>query len=245
MDLDATIDLIIKDLREAEEIIEDLGKYPGIPVLQVELARLKCRSAGEVIALLKTMKSSEPVVVPESSPGKVAPAPAPVSAIKAGPPAEQKEETTSGENIPPVRTEKKTDAVTEEKQVRPEPQTPKRQAVKKPESSILADRFSHLSGSFNEQLGRINDKEDISNIMKTKPVRSLNEAIGINDKFFFIREIFNGDHDDYSQALSRLENVKDLADARAVIMSFTGDDNLTDAIKQLLDLVKRKLPSNE
>ena len=53
MDFNATIDLIIKDLKEASDIIDDLKKYPGVPVLQVELAKMKCRSAGEVIAILK------------------------------------------------------------------------------------------------------------------------------------------------------------------------------------------------
>ena len=55
MDFNATIDLIIKDLNEACEIIDDLKKYPGVPALQVELAKSKCKSAGEVIALLKNM----------------------------------------------------------------------------------------------------------------------------------------------------------------------------------------------
>ena len=56
MDFNATIDLIIKDLNEAREIIDDLKKYPGVPALQVELAKSKCKSAGEVIALLKNLK---------------------------------------------------------------------------------------------------------------------------------------------------------------------------------------------
>ena len=51
MDFNSTIDLIIKDLNEASEIIDDLKKYPGVPALQVEFAKSKCKSAGEVIAL--------------------------------------------------------------------------------------------------------------------------------------------------------------------------------------------------
>ena len=58
MDFNATIDLIIKDLRDASDIIDDLKKYPGVPLLQVELAKSKCKSAGEVIALLKTLKEN-------------------------------------------------------------------------------------------------------------------------------------------------------------------------------------------
>ena len=60
MDFNATIDLIIKDLNDASEIIDDLKKYPGVPALQVELAKSKCRSAGDVIALLKSITLAEP-----------------------------------------------------------------------------------------------------------------------------------------------------------------------------------------
>jgi len=68
MDFNSTIDLIIKDLNEASEIIDDLKKYPGVPALQVELAKSKCRSAGDVIALLKSIGDtipSEKAPIPE------------------------------------------------------------------------------------------------------------------------------------------------------------------------------------
>ena len=41
MDFNATIDLIIKDLEEAGEIIDDLKTYPGVPELQVELEEFR------------------------------------------------------------------------------------------------------------------------------------------------------------------------------------------------------------
>jgi len=52
MDFNATVDLIIKDLEEAREIIDDLRNYPGVPLIQIEMAKSKCKSAGEIIALL-------------------------------------------------------------------------------------------------------------------------------------------------------------------------------------------------
>ncbi len=57
MDFNSTIDLIIQDLKAASEIIDDLKKYPGVPALQVELAKSKCRSAGEVIGMLKNQSN--------------------------------------------------------------------------------------------------------------------------------------------------------------------------------------------
>jgi len=194
MDFNATIDLIIKDLDEAVEIIDDLKKYTGVPVLQVELAKSKCKSAGEVIGLLKSLRDN-------------------ISVISTPPPDEKKEK-------------------------------PKKTPEKKSESTIIADKFSHLSNRFNEQLGSMKS-EDISDILKTKPLTNLSEAIGVNDKFHFIKEIFDGNKDAYIQAISRLDHAESLTDAKAVIMSYTGDSNENEAVKQLLDLVKRKLPSNE
>jgi len=124
----------------------------------------------------------------------------------------------------------------------PEPEHP----VKKPaEGGTIGDSFSHLSSRFNEQLGNRKADDDLTGVIKSKPITSLTEAIGINDRFLFIREIFDGNKDAYSQAITKLENTTSIIDARAVIMSYTGDNDESDAVKQLLDLVKRKLPSNE
>jgi len=36
-----------------------------------------------------------------------------------------------------------------------------------------------------------------------------------------------------------------LSDAKAIIMSYTGEGEENEAVRQLLDLVKRKLPADE
>lgn len=237
MDFNATIDLIIKDLKEAGDIIDDLKKYPGIPLLQVEMAKLKCKSAAEVIAMLKTMKEYPYLGEKDTLPQKSVPKQLPhVEDI----------ELSDTDIITDAAREpaEKVPAETESTPVMKEPE-PKKIPKKDQESSILADQFSHLSGSFNEQMGTMKGEDDIADILKTKPLSSLLDAIGVNDKFLFIREIFNGNLNDYSQAISRLESAQNITDARAVIMSYTGDNNENEAVKQLLDLVKRKFPLNE
>jgi hypothetical protein len=238
MDFNATIDLIIKDLKEAGEIIDDLKKYPGVPALQVELAKSKCKSAGEVIALLKTLKENSSFTMKE---------PVPQKEVQKEPPLEEDKPLSVNDIIPHAINEERDEAVILEIELPPfvkEPE-PKKPEKKEQESPILADKFSHLSGTFNEQLGTMKGDDDIAEILKTKPITSLMEAIGLNDKFLFISEIFNGNKTDYNQAISRLESAENITDARAVIMSYTGDNTESDAVKQLLDLVKRKFPSNE
>ncbi len=53
MDFNATIDLIIRELDEAREIMDDLKKLNGAPILEIELAKSKIKNAGDVISLLK------------------------------------------------------------------------------------------------------------------------------------------------------------------------------------------------
>jgi hypothetical protein len=247
MDFNATIDLIIKDLRDASDIIDDLKKYPGVPLLQVELAKSKCKSAGEVIALLKSMKENPSFIEREPSVQKKFQKPAPVEDEKPlfekviiATVGDKQEMTSVGEEKYPEDS-----SILEIEQIAditPEPEKPLKKVQ---DSTILADKFSHLSGTFNEQLGTMKGDDDIADILKTQHLSSLLEAIGLNDKFLFIREIFDGNQNAYNQAISRLESAENLNDARAVIMSYTGENSENEAVKQLLDLVKRKLPSNE
>ncbi len=251
MDLNATIDIIINDLNNACEIIEDLKRYPGVPGVQVELARSKCRSAADVISLLKESRNNA---------GKTEKIEQVAAEIH------DKEETTAppSEAIPSVPVTGTSEIIAEEvteiltvtdeivssgntHQVIgiQEETTLKVTARKTAESSILADQFSNMSPSFNEQLGSMKHEEDIIGKLKTKPLTDLSDAIGVNDRFIFIREIFDGNQDSYAQAISRLNRVSSLSDAKAVIMSFTGDNSDNEVIRQLMDLVKRKLPADE
>jgi hypothetical protein len=242
MDFNTTIDLIIKDLNEASEIIDDLKKYPGVPALQVELAKSKCRSAGEVIAMLKSISipvSESPVapVVP------VQPA-APVHIVQAEPIQEKHKVRISPEKEEFTITVKSVPPPEEVKTPEKKPET-KSQAKKKVEAPSVADKFSPASDLYEEKAGGLKAEKDLSEQLKAKPIASLSEAIGISDKFLFIGEIFDGNKESYSQAISRLDKAENLQDAMAIIMSYTGENTENEAVSQLIELVKLKLPSYE
>jgi hypothetical protein len=222
MDFNTTVDLIIKDLNEVREIIDDFRNYPGVPALQVELAKLKCKSAADVIALFKNIEKGsvneaikEPVKLTEKKTQKL-------------PEIKNRELAPDASRLSPANDDEAT-------------------ALKKKitESAILADTFSNLPNSLNEQLGSLRDDDDVSDIMKTKHLSNLSDAIGVNDKFLFIRELFNGNPESYNQVISRLDEAENIADAKAVIMSHTDKSADADAVRQLLDLVKRKFPADE
>ena len=111
--------------------------------------------------------------------------------------------------------------------------------------NTVADKFNVTSNTFYEQLGNLQSEVEISDAIKSKPITNLTDAIDLNDKFIFIQEIFNGNQDSYYEAIEKLNKVESLSDAKAIIMSYTGEGEENEAVEQLLNLVKRKLPADE
>lgn len=257
MDFNATIDLIIRELEEAREIIDDLKKYPGAPVLQIELARSKCKNAGEVINILKEIHNRETartITEEEHAPKK-----------KESEPHVKEHEPVKEEQNSAARTDKKEHIIDLPYQIEPSepvhmPETGKKseaepgnahegnnQDKEQPEkpfvAPIIADTFSHLANRFNEQVG--SEKGDDYSYMKTKHFSSLKESIGINDRFYFIRELFGGDGNAYSKAIEKIEEATGFEEAKSIILSSRKNKSENEALKQLLDLVKRKFKPNE
>jgi len=245
MEFNATIDLIIKDLNDACQIIDDLKSYPGVPEIQVELAKAKCKSAGDVISLLKSIKQ-QPVAQKSDSTAEPVFKKAPVVETAITEPVREIRQETPSEEKKTVAKSGRAKQPAEEHDSKTENRITKSETERNTQaSSIIADKFTGKSSSINEQLGTLKGEDDVTEIIKLKPIKSLKAAIGVNDRFLFIREIFNSDKEAYDHAIAKLEESSSFDDSRAIIMSYTGSSEENEAVKQLMDLVKRKHIPNE
>lgn len=243
MDFNATIDLIIRELEEAREIMDDLKKFPDAPSLEIELAKSKIRNAGEVIAFLKH-RSENPVPpqkeepLPEKKTEKHQNQPEIKNAVpEKKPEHEKRPEKTRGE-----RDDETFEIVPDEEKDpgKPEIESTEQKPFVAP---IIADTFSHLANRFNEQIGE--KQTDDFSYTHGKSYTSLSDAIGINDRFYYIRELFDGNRDTYNEAISRLEKAENMNDAKEIVLSYRKGKHDIPATKQLLDIVKRKFTSHE
>ena len=234
MDFISALDIIIKDLKEAREILDDLKNYPDVPRFQLELAMSKCKSAEEVLSLLKTFE------------------PAPVKATTAEEETgdttvlqvEEPEPVKTEEQMPPAEKTEPDNPEIQETRPSGEDLTEKKTRPEKKGQPIFADTFGKTSSIINEHLGTRKRDDDISSAVKSKPVGNLKDAIGLNDKFLYIRELFDGNPSRYEEALTRLNEIHDLDEARSIVFSLVDNDEENEVALQLLDLLKRKLSSD-
>lgn len=74
-----------------------------------------------------------------------------------------------------------------------------------------------------------------------EPVDELRGAIGVNDRFLLIRDLFAGDAAAYERAIDRLEEFDDLDDCMIHIAENYAWNPNSDGARLLTDLLERKL----
>jgi len=103
---------------------------------------------------------------------------------------------------------------------------------------IVADKFQ--SKKFvHDGLANKNIK-DVSSKMQSKPIKDINSAIGLNDKFIFIRELFNNNKDHYNETIQVLNNFDTFENAVSFLTENFDWDNEDPIFERLKELVRRK-----
>ena len=57
------------------------------------------------------------------------------------------------------------------------------------------------------------EKKELGHVLKDSPVKDLKKAIGINDRFAFINELFRGDENMYERSIKTINGFSILAEA--------------------------------
>ncbi|MDI3527114.1 MAG: hypothetical protein PWR03_1297 [Tenuifilum sp.] len=107
-------------------------------------------------------------------------------------------------------------------------------------AEILADKYKGKRKFRDEVIAEHAQKVDMQSRLQNKPISDLSKAIGINDKFLFIKELFNGNSEHYNQTIKQLNTITDLNDAIIYLQeNFDWDPN-NETVVTFIDLVRRK-----
>lgn len=92
---------------------------------------------------------------------------------------------------------------------------------------ILSDKFTNNNSSIYDRLQ--NNKEDLSlgKKLQNQPLSDLRKAIGINDRFSFINELFEGKKDEFDSFLNRVIEINELSKLNILIEETSATKNWT------------------
>ena len=139
--------------------------------------------------------------------------------------------------------------VVEEKRITKEESIPnigkKEPPVEPAKAAILAEKITPSDfHPINETLVQQKTGADLSSKWQTTPLSSIVSGIGINDKFLYIRELFNGDNAMYSNVIRSLDAANSLEDALNYIRLNFGWDDKNETVQKFVALVQRRHGNN-
>ena len=249
--LDEHIKRLMKNPGQLHEIDIDLmsGKLKEIYALVHEL---QSETSYEAVTEIEKMKPEKDVMNTETPSEVDIEEEIPVAEKKAEAVEEHEKETVpetvlSGEeedkNIEEKPIETKT-ATLSDPEVEPEIEVKKRPQEKEPaipEAKTTADLFS-VSASIADSFQEGKDKSIAANMIH-QPVQDLKMAIGINDKFLFINELFGGSPSDYNEAIEKLNLADGLPEVENTLADFETQykwDGHSEALNRLKQLIEKK-----
>lgn len=111
------------------------------------------------------------------------------------------------------------------------------------EKETLADKFKDQNTSVHEKMATENSEKTLAEKMGKQGIENLRAAIGINDKFLFINQLFKGDLQEYNKAIDKLNSYENITGASVfleeLLEKFKWDKN-DENYRKLEDLLIRK-----
>ena len=111
-----------------------------------------------------------------------------------------------------------------------------------PKQKEVHESITENKGSLNDKLKQ--DKVELAHVLKDAPIKDLRKAIGVNDKFVFINDLFRGDEDMYERSIRTINSFHILPEAEywmnrelKVILGWN-DNNTT--VQHFYQLVRRR-----
>jgi hypothetical protein len=103
----------------------------------------------------------------------------------------------------------------------------------------------HQAESLNDRLRQ--EKTEVVEVLKHEPIKDLRKAIGINDRFVFINDLFRGDEAMYERSIKTINSFQIFPEAeywisRELVVKL-GWDKESEIVKHFIHLVKRRFIS--
>jgi len=226
------IDIVLANVRKLYERLNDLNRMNLKTVVVMEEKPLQ----QEIIEIHgQKEEKEEPVIMQE------------LFFVAAEPekeiPAKKPEKPVVDEEKPVVQAEIKT--INPEIQKKPKTDKSKTADLfSAADKETLADKFKDTPKSLHEKISADKADKTVAEKIGKGSIQNLKGAIGINDKFLFINQLFKGDLQEYNKAIDKLNTCNTIENATIILDELKTAHNWNideEAYQKMEDLVIRKL----
>ncbi len=113
------------------------------------------------------------------------------------------------------------------------------------EDEVVTEANQRLGDSFFKERSvndMVTDHNNLEFKLSNRPVSSIQAAIGINDRFQYIRELFDGSGEKFTETVKRLDSMNHISEAVSFLQqNFKWKKNETSL--KFVNLVKRRFPN--
>lgn len=229
MEKEALLTIILQDIKELETLVNTFKGKKNIPDVFIQLSKSKTQGILDEIQLLASIKEIPESTLQSESPEK--PSPAMPQEISSSP--KKAEEEPSTKESEKEKTTDKPQEVMEKTRDLPLSITAKNGN----NSTVIGELLGKNQPSFNERLA---EKHEPATSKSQPPIVDLRKAIGVNDRFFFQRELFGGHTDLFNQTIDQLNNLDNLDAAMSFISTNFNWNHQNEAVTSFMALLKRR-----
>lgn len=106
----------------------------------------------------------------------------------------------------------------------------------------VGDKFGNEE-SLHTKIASSSTSKTVAEKLHLKPISDLKSAIGINEKFLFVNQLFEGNLQNYSATIEKINSTADLSSAKQIAADLAGQlnwDNKNEHVKNFMELVERR-----
>ena len=115
----------------------------------------------------------------------------------------------------------------------------KEEEQKSKEQIKVQEENEEATKSLNDILVDIQNNMDLATKLQNLPIETLEEAISLNDKIWFVRELFAGDNDLYNKVIQDINKADSIKEAIKIVHQLSWDKD-NSATKTFFELMYRK-----
>jgi hypothetical protein len=236
MEKEALLTIILQDIKELETLLNTFKGKSHIPDVFIQLSKSKTQGIMDEIQLLASIKETSANTFPSEKNDNTNPVKAQDAISNAG---QDIQKTSITE--PPIRGVQKSNEEGVDKTHEPEKKSaepPLNMPVKNGNNTaVIGELLGKNKPSYNERLA---EKQSPVTSKSQPPIDDLRKAIGINDRFFFQRELFGGNTELFNQTIDQLNSMENIDAASAFISTNFNWNPQNEAATSFMALLKRR-----